>query len=236
MVAGVTHMERRPGLTTDVVEWVASSSRLLPQETKRLTADEAVGKVCGLAVNGQHHGMLLDLEAIATPCRLKGTGKRTLTGIIDEEQIGDRQRTWRRKSMVSNSLENVLTVLRSMGYAVDDYDLHLNFSGSTPIDGPSAGVTMAVAIASAMLRMPIRSNVAMTGELGLHGAILPVGGIGAKLRAAFAAEAVAVFIPQANAAHVPPDVPSAKVYPLDSLAQLFSHIWGLQADSGKQIS
>jgi Lon-like ATP-dependent protease len=138
--------------------------------------------------------------------------------------------------MVSNSLENVLTVLRGMGFAVDDYDLHLNFSGSTPIDGPSAGVTMAVAIASAMLRMPVRANVAMTGELGLHGAILPVGGIGAKLRAAFEAGASAVFIPQANAAHIPPDAPPAQVFPLDSLPQLFSHIWGLQADTIKQIS
>ena len=79
--------------------------------------------------------------------------------------------------MAKGSLDNVLTVLRRNGFQPENFDLHINFPGGTPIDGPSAGVAMAVAIASAMTKTPVDNKLAMTGEVSIHGNVKPVGGV-----------------------------------------------------------
>ncbi len=91
--------------------------------------------------------MLLDIEVMVLPSD-KGTVQ--ITGIIEEENINGQGKTVKRKSMAKGSIENVLTVLKTMGVPVKQYDIHVNFPGGIPADGPSAGVAMAVGIYSAI--------------------------------------------------------------------------------------
>src|SRR6185312_13356921 len=131
-----------------------------------------IGFVNGLAVYGPNMGTLLEIEVSAIEA-VKGKGLFTITGVVDEEELGGGSRTMRRKSMAKGSVENVLTVLRRIGLRPQDYDLHINFPGGTPIDGPSAGIAMATAIASAIKGEAINNKLAMTGEMGIHGNVKP---------------------------------------------------------------
>ena len=90
----------------------------------------------------------------------------------------------RRASMARSAAENALTLLKSLGYPARDFDLHLNFPGGVPVDGPSAGVAMAIAMASALQDVPVACDFAVTGEVSVRGQVLPVGGVRAKARAA----------------------------------------------------
>ena len=76
--------------------------------------------------------------------------------------------------------------------------MHLNFPGGVPVDGPSAGVAMFLAIYSAFTEIPVAHTLALTGEIGLHGQVLPVGGVEQKLAAAKEAGATKVLIPKQN--------------------------------------
>jgi Lon-like ATP-dependent protease len=105
----------------------------------------------------------------------------------------------KRKSTASDSVDNVLTVIRKF-FDIDtrDYDIHLNIPGGIPIDGPSAGVTMVAAIYSAITETPIDHKVAMTGEVSIRGRVKPVGGVAAKIEAAKLAGCTRVLIPKEN--------------------------------------
>ena len=76
--------------------------------------------------------------------------------------------------------------------------MHVNFPGGIPIDGPSAGITIAAAIYSAVYNTPIDNTVAMTGEISLHGLVKPMGGVSAKIAAARQAGAEKILIPKEN--------------------------------------
>jgi Lon-like ATP-dependent protease len=92
----------------------------------------------------------------------------------------------------------VLTVLRRTDVNPDDYDLHVNFPGGMPMDGPSAGIAIATAIYSAIKGVPVDNRTALTGELSIHGNVKPVGGVIAKVEAARQAGAKRVIIPAEN--------------------------------------
>jgi ATP-dependent Lon protease len=124
------------------------------------------------------------------------------------------------KSVMSESAHTAMTFVRSraerLGLAPDfmkDIDVHLHVpKGATPKDGPSAGITMFSAITSLLLGCRLKSDVAMTGEITLRGAVLPVGGIKEKLLAAHRAGITEVLIPAKNAAdldEVPKEVREA---------------------------
>ena len=136
----------------------------------------------------------MEIEAVAQP----GTGKIIITGIVEEEEIGAESRRIKRKSTARCSLENVMTLLHSMGYETEKYDLHINFPGGTPVDGPSAGVAMAVVAASALTGRPIDGHVAVTGEVSVRGFVKPVGGVPGKVEAAERAGLTTVLIPMDN--------------------------------------
>ena len=121
-----------------------------------------------------------------------------ITGIVEEESIGNNGKSIRRKSMAKGSIENVITVLRSMGVPADQFDIHVNFPGGSPVDGPSAGIAMATGIYSAIYKIPIDHTVAMTGEIGIHGGVRPIGGVIPKIKAAKLAGAKTVIIPFEN--------------------------------------
>ncbi|MFT8363454.1 MAG: ATP-dependent protease LonB [Sporolactobacillus sp.] len=178
------------------IEWVIRSSRLVPKPIRKVPVHPEIGFVNGLAVYGPGQGVLLEVEAAAVKSRRGGS--LTITGIAEEETMGTGGRSVTRKSMARGSVENVLTVLNRMGFATYKYHIHVNFPGGSLVDGPSAGISMATAICSAILGRRVRADLAMTGELGLHGQVKPIGGVIAKIEAAIEAGANQIIIPREN--------------------------------------
>ncbi len=198
IVAGVALNDGKKNITAADVEWVVNFGQYSPQPERKIGTKPQVGFANGLAVYGANVGTLMEIEVSVVPNPL-GNGKLTVTGVVDEEEIGVPGRTMRRKSMAKGSLENVLTVLWSrFGIDYHKYDIHVNFPGGGPVDGPSAGVTAATAIYSAVNNIPIDNTVAMTGEISIRGLVKPVGGVSAKIAAAKQAGARRVIIPKEN--------------------------------------
>ena len=146
-----------------------------------------VGQVTGLAWT-EVGGELLTIEAAVVP----GKGKLLHTG-----QLGE---------VMQESIQAAMSVVRSraavLGLDVDFYqkhDVHIHMpEGATPKDGPSAGIGMCTALVSALTRIPVRSDVAMTGEITLRGEVLPIGGLKEKLLAAQRGGIAMVLIPEEN--------------------------------------
>ncbi|PWV92029.1 Lon-like ATP-dependent protease [Paenibacillus cellulosilyticus] len=224
LAAGLALSEKRSELIAADIEWVVNSSQIPPRPDRKVPAEPQVGFVNGLAVYGPNMGTLLEIEVSAIPVRT-GKGTFTITGVVDEEELGGGSRTLRRKSMAKGSVENVLTVLRRYGLRPHDYDLHINFPGGTPIDGPSAGIAMATAIASAIKGEPVDNKLAMTGEIGIHGNVKPVGGVLAKVEAAFQAGAQRVIIPRENWQAIFDGLEGVHITPVDRVEEVFAIVF-----------
>lgn len=196
IAAGLAITDNRTVILDSEMEWIIQTSQLTPRMDKKISDVSKIGIVNGLAVYGPNSGALLEIEVMVIPTKDKGT--ITITGIVEEESIGGSGKSFRRKSMAKGSIENVMTVLRSMGVSADSFDIHVNFPGGTPIDGPSAGIAIATGIYSAVYKIPVHKTVAMTGEIGIHGDVKPVGGVYSKVKAAQQAGAKTVIIPKEN--------------------------------------
>ncbi len=181
------------------IEWVITNGQYSPRPERKIADRPQVGVVNGLAVYGSNIGMLVELEATAAPVGLK-KGTVRITGVVEEEELGTYNgKKIKRKSMAKSSVENVITVIRRfMDVDPREYDIHVNFPGGIPLDGPSAGISIATAIYSAITGIPVDNKVAMTGEISILGKVKSVGGIVAKVEAAKLAGAKKVFIPQDN--------------------------------------
>lgn len=198
LAAGLALTEKRRAVTRADVEWVVNSGQYSPRPDKQVPLEPQVGCVNGLAVFGPNMGTVLEIEASAIAAR-RGAGRLTVTGVVDEEEIGSLGRTVRRKSMARGSVENVLTVLRkNLKIRTMDYDIHVNFPGGAPVDGPSAGIAVVTAIYSAITGIPVDNRAALTGEVSIRGFVKPVGGIVAKITAARHAGATRAIIPKDN--------------------------------------
>lgn len=221
MAAGIAQSEGRKVIKTSDVEWVIVSSRKSPRPEKKVHDEPQVGLVNGLAVFGPQLGVLLEVEVTAIPAKEGLRGSVSITGVVEEETVGDKGRSIRRKSMAKSSIENVLTVLRKTDIDPYAYDLHINFPGGIPIDGPSAGITMATAIYSAIKNIPVDNRLAMTGELSIHGRVRPVGGVAAKVEAAKQAGCTRVIIPKENDQALFREMKGIEVIPVDRLEEVF---------------
>jgi len=219
--AGLAISEHRKKILASDVEWVVHSSQKSPRPERKVHERPQIGLVNGLAVYGPNMGMLLEIEVTARKAEVQGQGKVNITGVVEEEQMGGSQRSIRRKSMAKGSVENVLTVLTAQGMKIADYDLHINFPGGTPIDGPSAGITMATAVYSAIHKIPVDNLVAMTGEVSIHGRVKPIGGVVAKVEAAKQAGCKKVIIPRENWQAIFDTMDNIQVIPVDQVDEVF---------------
>ncbi len=218
IAAGIAMTDNKNTITVKDIEWVIHSGRYVPRPDKKVPLQPQAGVVNGLAVYGPNMGALLEIEVGAIPAAERGQGKLIVTGVVEEEELGNRAKTIRRKSMARGSVENVLTVLRRvMDVDARDYDLHVNFPGGTPVDGPSAGVAIATAVYSAIKDIPVNNKVAMTGEVSIRGLVMPVGGIVAKVEAARHAGATKVYIPKDSHQALLENIQGVEVIPVERL-------------------
>jgi ATP-dependent Lon protease len=178
--------------------------------------ENIIGQVNGLAWT-QVGGELLTIEAIA----VTGKGKTIMTG-----SLGD---------VMQESIQAAFTVVRSRAQSLglrtsfhEKFDLHIHVpEGATPKDGPSAGVGMCTALVSALTAIPVKSDVAMTGEITLRGQVLKIGGLKEKLLAAHRGNIKTVIIPADNERdliEIPDNIKTdLKIVPVRWIDQVLEH-------------
>jgi len=181
-----------------------------------IEADPQVGVAIGLAWT-HVGGELLTIEGVKTP----GKGRMTVTGNL--------------KDVMKESISAAATYVRSRALAFgikpplfDKSDIHVHVpEGATPKDGPSAGIAMATAIVSVMTEIPVRHDVAMTGEITLRGRVLPIGGLKEKLLAALRGGIKKVLIPEENVrdlSEIPDSVKQGmEIVPVSRMDEVISH-------------
>lgn len=181
-----------------------------------IDGEDQIGVVTGLAWT-EVGGELLTIEGVAMP----GKGKMTVTGNL--------------KDVMKESISAAASYVRSRAVdfgikptMFDTRDIHVHVpEGATPKDGPSAGIAMATSIVSILTNIPIRKDIAMTGEITLRGRVLPIGGLKEKLLAAVRGGITKVLIPEDNAkdiADIPENVKNAlEIVPVSHLDQVLEH-------------
>jgi len=230
--AGVRNLERElQKLARKAVTEILKSNRKTVKVTEKNVEDylgvpkfrhgeaekeDQTGVVTGLAWT-EVGGELLTIEAVSMP----GKGRMTVTGNLRDVM----------KESISAAASYVRS--RAVDFGVepplfDRTDIHVHVpEGATPKDGPSAGVAMVTSIVSVMTGIPVRSNVAMTGEITLRGRVLPIGGLKEKLLAALRGGITKVLIPEENAkdlAEIPDNVKnSLEIVPVSRMDEVIGH-------------
>jgi ATP-dependent Lon protease len=196
----------------------------VPEFSKEKAAVNNVGVSTGLAWT-EHGGETLAIEV----ARMPGKGKLLLTGKLGE--------------VMQESAQAALSFIRSNAkkwhikdsfFKTQDYHIHVP-EGATPKDGPSAGTAIATALLSAMTERPVKRNMAMTGEITLHGRVLPIGGLKEKSIAAYREGMDTVLYPEGNKkdlADIPEDIKNRlKLVPVKHMEQVVSLALGAKFPS-----
>ncbi|NME81838.1 ATP-dependent protease LonB [Clostridium sp. SM-530-WT-3G] len=198
LASGIAVNEKRMEITLEDIKWVLENGQYTKVVTNKIPRVSKVGLANGLAVYGANIGMLMPLEVSCKKVNHR-RGDIKVTGIVEEEEITNNNKKIKMKSTAYSSVQNVLTVLDNLfSLNTDKYDIHVNIPGGMPVDGPSAGITIAAAIYSAITNQKLDRFVAMTGEISILGSVKPIGGVKAKISAAIKAGARKVIIPKDN--------------------------------------
>ncbi len=198
LACGLAYHEGRRSIEKADIEWVIETCRYHPRLEHKAIARPKAGIANGLAITGGGAGLLLEVEALALKAG-HGGGRLTVTGMVDEEEMSGRDRKLKRKSTARASVENCVSALRQLyGFDFSSMDVHINLPGGVPVDGPSAGAAISIALMGAVTGREPRGLTAYTGEVSIGGRICPVGGVKAKVEAALEAGAKRVVIPADN--------------------------------------
>ena len=188
-------------------------SRLTPQVINKGRETGEIGRIFGLGVSG-FVGSVLEIEAASFPVK-KGQGKLRFN-----ETAG---------TMTKDAAFNARSVARSLtGSDPSDFDLHVNVIGGGRIDGPSAGVAVALVLISVLLQRPLRQDIAVTGEVSIQGKIKGVGGLTEKIYGAKQAGIKQVFVPWENAKEIPGEIEGIEVTPVKEIRELMDKVFFLQ--------
>ena len=209
----VSKGKKKISVTPEVVHQYLGVPKFRHGEAER---EDQVGVVTGLAWT-EVGGEILTIEALMMP----GKGKMTVTGNLRDVM----------KESISAASSYVRSRATSIGVkppVFDKRDIHVHVpEGATPKDGPSAGIAMVTAIVSVMTGIPVRKDVAMTGEITLRGRVLPIGGLKEKLLAALRAGIKTVMIPEENVkdlSEIPENVKSGmEIIPVSRMDEVLKH-------------
>ncbi len=209
----MTNKKKKVKVTPEVVNEYLGVQRYRHGE---VDGEDQVGVVTGLAWT-EVGGELLTIEALMMP----GKGKMTVTGNLRDVM----------KESISAASSYVRSRATSIGVKppmFDKRDIHVHVpEGATPKDGPSAGIAMVTAIVSVLTGIPIRKDIAMTGEITLRGRVLPIGGLKEKLLAALRGGIKKVMIPEENAkdlADIPDSVKAGlEIVPVARMDDVLKH-------------
>ncbi|NLC38042.1 MAG: ATP-dependent protease, Lon family [Clostridia bacterium] len=197
-------------ITKEHIYEVIQSARLSPYVTSKAEPKAEIGRVFGLGVSG-FIGSVLEIEAVSLPAREKGKGMLRFNDTAG--------------SQAKDSVFNAASVVRRIiGEELEDYDLHVNVIGGGNIDGPSAGAAVTLALISVLAGIPVRQDVAITGEISIQGKIKPVGGIVEKIYGAKQVGMKKVFIPAENEKDVPVGLKGIEVVPVRTMEQLLEQV------------
>lgn len=169
-----------------------------------------IGRINGLAVIGDEttSGLILPIEATVVPAMSKGQGKILATGKLGE--------------IAKEAITNVSALIKKYsGKSLSGFDIHIQFLQTFEgVEGDSASISVATAVLSAMERIPIRQDVAMTGSLSIRGEVLPIGGVNSKIEAAKEAGIKTIIIPKSNEKDVLVDTKGMTIVPAENMADV----------------
>ena len=220
LCSGLAINENRDYIKESDIYWVIENGQYNPRMERMINDKPEIGYVNGLAVYGANNGALMEIEATAK-LSSNSIGSIKITGIVDDEELGGGEKKIKRKSTAYCSVQNVLTVLDNIfNLNSKAYDIHVNFPGGIPVDGPSAGISIATAIYSAIKGVPVNNRVAMTGEISIKGKVKPIGGVNAKILAAKRAGVELVIVPKENLSSITRDIDGIKIVGVNKIEEV----------------
>jgi Lon-like ATP-dependent protease len=185
-----------------------------------------VGRVNGLAVTGDDAGLILPIEAEVAPAQSSSEGKIIATGKLGE--------------IAKEAVQNVSALVKKLsGKDISRHDLHIQFLQTYEgVEGDSASISVATAVISALERIPIRQDIAMTGSLSVRGEVLPVGGVTAKVSAAIKAGFSVVLVPASNVGDIilsAEDRAKVTIIPVKTLSEVLENSFVKSADKTRLL-
>ncbi|NFG62522.1 Lon family ATP-dependent protease [Clostridium sp. CMCC3677] len=195
----------------EYLDEVLSVGRHVPFEIFDNTEEYEIGHIYGLGVSG-FLGSTIEIEANVFEAKKKGAGV-----VRFNETAG---------SMAKDSVFNAASVIRAItDKDIKDYDIHVNVIGGGKIDGPSAGVAITLCIISALLKKPIKQDIAVTGEISLRGKIKPVGGIFEKIYGARRKGIKRVLVPKDNEKEIPMGLKDIEVKSVSTIEEIMDIVF-----------
>lgn len=185
-----------------------------------------VGRVNGLAVTGDDAGLILPIEAEVAPAQSSSEGKIIATGKLGE--------------IAKEAVQNVSALMKKLSSKdISRHDLHIQFLQTYEgVEGDSASISVATAVISALERIPIRQDIAMTGSLSVRGEVLPVGGVTAKVSAAIKAGFSVVLVPASNVGDIilsAEDRAKVTIIPVKTLSEVLENSFVKSADKTRLL-
>lgn len=222
LASGIAINEERYIISYYDIKWVLENGQYTKIIKNIIPSESKIGVVNGLAVYGANIGMLMPLEVSCKKVHNR-RGEVKVTGIVEEEEITTNNKKIKMKSTAYASVENVLTVLDNLfDLNTDKYDIHVNIPGGIPVDGPSAGISIATAVYSAITKKKVSRFIAMTGEISILGLVKPIGGTKAKISAALKSGVKKIIIPRENYDKSLEEIGEIKILPVTNFKEVIN--------------